>query len=100
VTDGAVGDLLRATVDAIVAVAGPFVAAAIVVGLVVAVLQAATQIQDSAIAFVPKVLALGVVLLVLGPWVLDRLAQFSERAMRTAAHVGRTAGTAVGKGGK
>ena len=63
-----------------VAVALPVVAIAAVVGLVVAVLQAATQIQDATIAHLPRFLAVAVALAVLGPWMGRQIASFAARA--------------------
>jgi flagellar biosynthesis protein FliQ len=63
-----------------VAVALPVVAVAALVGLVVAVLQAATQIQDATIAHLPRFLAVAVALAVLGPWMGGQIAAFAARA--------------------
>ncbi len=62
-----------------VAVALPIVAIAALVGLVVAVLQAATQIQDMTIAHLPRFLAVAVALAVLGPWMGHQIATFAAR---------------------
>ncbi len=62
-----------------VAVALPVVAVAALVGLVVAVLQAATQIQDVTIAHLPRFLAVAVTLAVLGPWMGRQIAAFAAR---------------------
>jgi flagellar biosynthetic protein FliQ len=58
-------------------IAGPIMAATLVVGLVVSVLQVATQIQEITLSYVPKLLAAAVVLLLLGGWMLGRLTQFA-----------------------
>jgi flagellar biosynthesis protein FliQ len=62
-----------------VAVALPVVAIAALVGLVVAVLQAATQVQDMTIAHLPRFLAVAVALAVLGPWMGHQIAAFAAR---------------------
>jgi flagellar biosynthesis protein FliQ len=62
-----------------VAVALPVVAIAALVGLVVAVLQAATQVQDVTIAHLPRFLAVAVALAVLGPWMGRQIAAFAAR---------------------
>ncbi len=54
----------------IVALAGPLLLAALAVGLIVGVLQAATQIQEQTLSFIPKLLALVVALVLMGPWLL------------------------------
>ena len=53
--------------------AAPLLGAAMAVGIVVAVFQAATQIQESTLSFVPKLLAVAGVLVVIAPWALDKL---------------------------
>jgi len=45
----------------------------LVVGLVVSIFQAITQIQEMTLTFIPKILALVLVVLVAGPWMLDQL---------------------------
>lgn len=51
--------------------AGPALAVILVVGIVVSVFQAMTQINESTLSFVPKVVALGALLVILGPWMLQ-----------------------------
>jgi flagellar biosynthesis protein FliQ len=67
-----------------VAVALPVVAIAAAVGLLVAVLQAATQIQDVTIAHLPRFLAVAVALAVLGPWMGRQIAAFAVRVLSGA----------------
>jgi flagellar biosynthesis protein FliQ len=64
-----------------VAVALPVVAVAAMVGLIVAVLQAATQIQDVTIAHLPRFLAVAAALAVLGPWMGREIAAFTARIL-------------------
>lgn len=73
-------DLWREALSVVVALSAPFLVAGLVVGLVVAILQTATQLQESILGFVPK---LGVALLVMmlaGHWALDRLGKFTTTA--------------------
>ena len=62
-----------------VLLAGPMLGAALAVGLFIGVIQAATQIQEMTLSFIPKLLALVVVLFVVGPWMLRVIVTFSER---------------------
>tara|TARA_B100000029_G_scaffold400127_1_gene398984 strand:- start:448 stop:714 length:267 start_codon:yes stop_codon:yes gene_type:complete len=55
----------------------PVLGVLLVVGLVVGTLQAATQVQDQSVGFVLKLMAVATVLVLLLPWMLDRLAVFS-----------------------
>jgi len=70
-------DLARQAVTVALLVGAPVLLAALAVGLVVAMLQALTQIQEHTLSFVPKVLAVAGVLLLAGPWMLQRLIEFS-----------------------
>jgi flagellar biosynthetic protein FliQ len=54
----------------------PLLGTTLVVGLVISILQVVTQVQDPSIAFVPKLLLFGVVLVVLAPWMVGKLTAF------------------------
>ena len=69
-----------------VAVALPVLVVAAVVGLVVAVFQAASQIQDPTIAHLPRLLAVVGALVVLGPWMGSQIGTFAERMFLLAGH--------------
>ena len=62
-----------------VLLAGPMLGAALAVGLFIGVIQAATQIQEMTLSFIPKLLTLVLVLFVLGPWMLRIIVTFSQR---------------------
>jgi flagellar biosynthetic protein FliQ len=57
----------------------PVLVASVAVGLVISILQAATQIHEQTLTFVPKLIAIGVMLLFLGPWMLEQLNEFTQR---------------------
>ena len=69
-------------------VAGPPLAIGLLVGLVVAILQAATQVQESTLNFLPKLAAVLGSLLILGPWALGRLAGFATLVFEQIARSG------------
>jgi type III secretion HrpO family protein len=62
----------------------PVIGVAAVVGLLVAAVQAATQIQDPTLAHLPRVVAVTVTLAVLGPWIGSQIAAFAERVLLLA----------------
>jgi len=64
-------------------VAAPMLITVLVVGLVVSVLQAATQINEATLSFVPKVVAAVVVLAVAGPWMLNTLVEYLQRTLQS-----------------
>jgi flagellar biosynthetic protein FliQ len=57
----------------------PILGAIMVVGLAISVLQVVTQVQEMSLSFVPKLVTAVVCLVVLGPWVLRQLSQYSTR---------------------
>lgn len=70
-------------------VIGPPLAAAMAVGLLVAVLQAATQIQETSLTFVPKMAAAGVALLFTARWSINHLMSFMDAMMDHFEVLGR-----------
>jgi flagellar biosynthesis protein FliQ len=62
-----------------VAVSLPVVAVGAVVGLVVAILQAATQVHDLTVAHLPRLVAVGAALAIAGPWMGTQIAAFAVR---------------------
>ena len=58
-------------------VAGPLLLTALVVGVIVSVFQAVTQIQEQSLSLVPKIAAVAVVIVVLGPWMLGQLVTYT-----------------------
>ncbi|KLU60385.1 flagellar biosynthetic protein FliQ [Peptococcaceae bacterium CEB3] len=63
-------------------VGGPILGVALLVGLLVSVFQAMTQIQEQTLSFIPKILAVVVVMLVLGPWMLSVLTAYTTNLLR------------------
>jgi flagellar biosynthesis protein FliQ len=51
----------------------PLLGVGLLVGVLISIIQAVTQIQEQTLAFIPKVLALAAILLLLGPWMLNQL---------------------------
>ena len=60
-------------------VAAPILLTAMLVGFLISLFQAATQIQEQTLSFVPKVIAVAIALLVTGNWVLDQLVSFTHQ---------------------
>jgi len=56
----------------------PLLLAALLVGLLVSIFQAATQIQEATLTFIPKILAMGAVLVLAGPWMLDQAIAYTR----------------------
>ena len=60
-------------------ISAPLLISALVVGLVIGMFQAATQIQEMTLSFIPKLLVMGVALAVTGPWMLRTLVSFTRQ---------------------
>jgi flagellar biosynthetic protein FliQ len=77
-TDIDLANLLRDAMMVMLKLGGPPLLVALVVGLVISLLQAITQIHEVTLAFVPKVLAIGLALLLLGPFMLATLSGYTR----------------------
>jgi flagellar biosynthetic protein FliQ len=64
-------------------VAAPMLLTVLVVGLVVSIFQAATQINEATLSFVPKMLAAVAVMAVAGPWMLTTLVEYIQRTLQS-----------------
>ena len=58
--------------------AGPLLAVSIIIGLLIAIFQAATQIHEQTLTFVPKIVAIALMMLLLGPWMITMLSDFMQ----------------------
>lgn len=76
---GTVMEIGRQAIEVAILVAAPLLLAALVVGLVISILQAATQINESTLQFVPKLVVMFLVLLLAGPWMLQYLVDYIQR---------------------
>lgn len=59
-------------------VAGPILAATLIVGILVSIVQVATQMQEVTLSYVPKLLIAAVLLIGLGPWMMARVTDFAR----------------------
>ncbi len=75
------GALVREALTLCAAVGGPVLAVILLVGLAVGILQAATQINDTAVGFLPRAAAAGAVVWLLGGWMMERLSGFLGQAI-------------------
>ena len=64
-------------------IAAPVLLTVLAVGLVVSIFQAATQIHEATLSFVPKIIAAVAVLVVAGPWMLATLVEFLQRTLQS-----------------
>jgi flagellar biosynthetic protein FliQ len=69
-------DLGRKTLMMVLVLSGPMLALSLIVGLAVSIFQAATQISEMTLTFIPKLVAMGVALLVFLPWMIQLFKEF------------------------
>lgn len=69
-------------------IAGPLLLAALVTGVVISVLQVATQLQEMTLSYVPKLIVSALVLVLLGPWMLHRVTQFAIEMIKLLPQLG------------
>ena len=79
--DQIVVDLARRALMVALLVGGPLLVAALLVGLIVSIVQSLTQIQEQTLAFLPKLAVVGGLFLLLLPWMLRLLAQFTSELL-------------------
>ncbi|MDO4682834.1 MAG: flagellar biosynthesis protein FliQ [Lautropia sp.] len=71
----------RQGLETLLATAMPILLVILVVGLVISILQALTQINEQTLSFVPKLVLSGVALTIAGPWMLSTLTDFLQRML-------------------
>ena len=71
-------DITRYMVLLIMQLAAPILIIGLLVGLLVSVLQAATQVQEQTLSFVPKMAAMGIAAILFLPWLLSRITDFAQ----------------------
>ncbi len=69
----------RQAIEVTLLVAAPMLLTALVIGLIISIFQAATQLNEATLQFVPKLVAMLLVLLLAGPWMLQYLVDYIQR---------------------
>ena len=77
-TDADVTEIAIKTMMVGAKVAAPILLTALLVGFLISLFQAATQIQEATLSFVPKMIAVAIALLVTGNWVLSEMVSFTQ----------------------
>ncbi|MCM3441085.1 flagellar biosynthesis protein FliQ [Metabacillus halosaccharovorans] len=70
--------LAEKAVYTVLIICGPLLLVALVIGLIVSIFQATTQIQEQTLAFIPKIVAVLVGLIFFGPWMLTTLISYAQ----------------------
>ena len=84
-----VGAVLQRALYTTLLVGGPIILVSMAVGLVISVFQAATQINEATLTFVPKLLVVALILMLLGPAMVSQLTDFTRYVFEAASQAGR-----------
>lgn len=76
-TEQLIIQLGQQTIKTTAMLAGPMLMAALIVGLIISVLQAITQINEATLTFIPKMAIVAIVFVIAAPWMLDVMSQFT-----------------------
>jgi flagellar biosynthesis protein FliQ len=76
-------ELLRRAVTTALLVSAPMLITALLVGVVISLVQAVTQIQEQTLTFIPKLVAMAVVMIITLPWILTRLVDYLVGILNT-----------------
>lgn len=82
-TQAMVMDLGRDAMYIVLLISGPILGIGLIVGLIVSLFQATTQIQEQTLVFIPKLAAVFIALVLLGPWILQILVDYVVRLFNT-----------------
>ncbi|MCL4864989.1 MAG: flagellar biosynthesis protein FliQ [Gemmatimonadales bacterium] len=75
-------ELLQRALTTVLTVGGPLLLAALVVGVVVSLLQAVTQVQEQSLTFIPKLVVVALVFMVTLPWMMRSMVSFTVQLLR------------------
>lgn len=74
---GVVIDVAQQAIKVVLMISAPILGLGLLVGLIVSIIQATTQIQEATLSFIPKILAIALTLLVFGPWMMNLMYEFT-----------------------
>ena len=72
-------DVAREAIKSVLLVSAPILGLGLLVGLIVSIVQASTQIQEPTLSFIPKIIAVSLTMLVFGPWMMNIMYEFTVR---------------------
>lgn len=79
--------IARDAIMTVIYIAGPIMAVALIVGLIVSILQATTQIQEQTLTFVPKILAVLIFILLMAPFIMSKLTDFTTEMFSNVSNI-------------
>ena len=87
-TESIVLSVIKDAIYTAIMVSAPILVVATVVGLIISIFQASTQIQEQTLTFVPKLVAVALIGLVMGSWMLHIMVAFTTRIFELIANMG------------
>lgn len=72
-------DLLKQAMMMALIIVGPILVIGMIIGLLISVIQAITQIQEQTLSFVPKLFAMAIAVMIVMPWMFQRLIEYTHR---------------------
>jgi flagellar biosynthetic protein FliQ len=78
-TPGVVMEIGRQALEVTLVMAAPALLSALIVGLIISIFQAATQLNEATLQFVPKLVVMFLVLILVGPWMLQYMMDYIQR---------------------
>jgi len=88
-TEEMVMNIAAEAIKTTIYLAGPLLIAAMAIGILVSVLQAITQINESTLTFIPKMVAVILVLVIMGPWMLETMQTYAASVFGNAGDLVR-----------
>lgn len=87
-TDVQVINLLREALMTIMIVGAPILGISMIVGLIISIFQTTTSIQEQTLTFVPKMIAIFVIIILLAPWIIHTLVNFTQNLIISIEKIG------------
>lgn len=82
-------DIILSTFYLIIELSLPVLGVALIVGLLVSIFQAATQINESTLSFLPKIAAIMLVIIIMSPWMLRKISDYTHKIYEKIPEIGR-----------
>ncbi len=77
-SEGLIIELFQQAMLNVIFLSAPMLVLALIVGLLVSIFQATTQIQEATLVFIPKILAVLVAIIFFGPWILNTIVEYTK----------------------
>lgn len=86
-TPGTVMEIGRQALEMTLILSGPLLLAALVTGLIISIFQAATQINEQTLSFIPKLVVMFITLIIAGPWMLQIMTDYIRRLFESIPQI-------------